>query len=412
MKVGNDGSFHFCRWGENSVGKAGLKNQHPITWFQSSSQQKSLRQNMINGVSNLDCHGCYTMESHGKISGRRRQLLKTGIQLEEFDKTLLSSPWLSVFNQSTQGDTNQVPVDWQIDLGNFCNSACVFCVPESSSRLAGELFKLKLIDSIPDENWSKDTAQLDRLLDALEKSNAANNIRYLHLIGGEPLIIPAFKKILEEITKPTTIGFTTNLTVWDNEIMDLLAPHQVHLGVSMETLSTLNDYVRYGSNIDQVRENLERWQAVAQQRGWTMSIRITPTALTIGELDTVYEYAWQNNIFIESCNFIHEPAFLRPSVLPRNLRLQARQKLFDWTSSKNLDQTTDIVNTRDTNKTKQVLIQDAQSYVNYLDSVRDETHLLGKLVDYLNKLELSRNNCVLDYLPHYADTLRSHGYSR
>lgn len=412
MKVGNDGSFHFCRWGENSAGKAGLKNQHPITWFQSSSQQKSLRQNMINGINNLDCHGCYTMESHGKISGRQRQLLKTGIQLEEFDKTLLSSPWLTVFDKSGQGDTNQVPVDWQIDLGNFCNSACVFCVPESSSRLAGELFKLKLIDRIPEENWSKDAVQLDRLLDALEKSNAANSIRYLHLIGGEPLIIPAFKKILEKITRPTTIGFTTNLTVWDNEIIDLLRPHQVHLGVSIETLSTLNDYVRYGSSIDQVKENLARWQAVAHQRGWTMSIRITPTALTIGELDTVYEYAWQNNIFIESCNFIHEPSFLRPSVLPRKLRLQAKQKLISWSNSKNLDPVTSIVNTRDTNKTKQVLIQDAQSYINYLDSVRDETHLLDKLVDYINKLELSRNNCVLDYLPDYADTLRSHGYSR
>jgi sulfatase maturation enzyme AslB (radical SAM superfamily) len=412
MKVGNDGSFHFCRWGENNKSTSNIKNTHPVTWFQNSTEQKILRQGMINGVQNLDCHGCYTMESHGKISGRQRQLLKTGIQLDQFDKTLLSSPWLSVFKRSENGDTDQVPLDWQIDLGNFCNSACVFCVPESSSRLASELHKLKIIDSLPEENWSKNTNQLEKLLDALEKANNTNSLRYLHFIGGETLIIPAFKSILQKITTPTTLGFTTNLTVWDEEIIDLLSPHNVHLGVSLETVSLLNDYIRWGSRLEQVLENLSRWQTVAQQRNWILSLRITPTALSIGELDSVYEYAWQNNLLVESCNFIHEPAFLRPSVLPLSLRLQARHRLASWIKNKNTEQDHTVINTRDTNKTKQVLLQDARSYISYLNTARDETSLLPRLVDYINKLETSRNNCILDYLPQYADTLRSHGYAK
>lgn len=412
MKIGNDGSFHYCRWGENNKSRSGLKNQHPIVWFQRSPEQKFLRQGMINGVKNLDCHGCYTMESYGKVSGRQRQLLKTGIQLSEFDKTLLSSPWLSVFNSRSDGETDQVPLDWQIDLGNFCNSACIFCLPESSSRLASELHKLKIIDTLPQDNWSKDPEQLSRLIDALEKANAKNNIRYLHFIGGETLIIPAFKEILAHITNPTTLGFTTNLTVWDQQVIDLLEPHQVHLGVSIETLSSLNDYVRWGSKIDQVLENLARWQQLAQSRDWIISIRITPTALTIGELDTVYEFAWQNNILVESCNFIHEPAFLRPSVLPLGLRLSARHNLSRWINSKDAGLDLDVVNTRDINRTKEVLLQDAKSYINYLDTARDETELLPRLADYLNRLESNRNNCILTHLPHYADTLRSHGYSK
>ena len=412
MKVGNDGTFHYCRWGENNKNNSGLKNNHPITWFQSSPEQKFLRQGMINGVNNLDCHGCYTMESYGKISGRQRQLLKTGIQLKEFDKTLLSSPWLSAFAGSKEGETDQIPQDWQIDLGNFCNSACVFCSPESSSRLANELFKLKVINNMPQENWSKNPDQLEKLVNALENASAKNGIRYLHFIGGETLLIPAFKEILSKITKPTTLGFTTNLTVWDDEIVSLLEKHQVHLGLSIETISSLNDYVRWGSKIDLVLKNLARWQQLAKLRDWVVSLRITPTALTIGELDSVYEFAWQNNLLVESCNFIHEPAFLRPSVLPLGLRLQARHKLLSWVNSKDSVSDQDIINTRDTNRTHQVLLQDAKSYINYLDTARDESNLLDKLADYLNKLESNRNNCILDYLPHYADTLRSHGYSK
>lgn len=410
MKVGNDGSFHFCRWGDTSQSSASLKNQYPITWFQTSGQQKSLRQNMINGVTNLGCHGCYTMESHNKISGRQRQLLKTGIQLTEFEKTLLSSPWLSAFTQSPQGETDQVPTDWQIDLGNFCNSACVFCLPESSSRLARELYKLKIVDRLPDENWSTSDEQLNRLLDALRQANSKNKISYLHFIGGETLLIPAFKEIVKQLSQPTTIGFTTNLTVWDQEIIDLLRPHQVHLGLSLESVNSLNDYVRWGSTISQVLDNLERWTEIARELGWVVSLRITPTALSVRDLDQVYEYAWCNNLLIESCNFIHEPAHLRPSVLPREFRQQALDRLQHWIDSKNLDDLGTIINIRDTNRTRQVLIQDAKSYVHYLDTAPDETALLYKLVEYLNLLESGRNNCILDYLPEYADTLRSHGY--
>lgn len=412
MKIGNDGSFHFCRWGENSPGSASLKTYHPITWFQNSSQQRSLRQNMINGVNNLDCHGCYTMESHNKVSGRQKQLLKTGITLENFDKTLLSSPWLDAFAGSAQGDTNQVPADWQIDLGNFCNSACVFCVPESSSRLARELYRLKVIGQVPEENWSTDSVQLEKLLDAISQADSRNKISYLHFIGGETLIIPAFREILKKLTKPTTVGFTTNLTVWDDEIVEFLSHHQVHLGLSIESLDSLNDYVRWGSEIGVVMNTLEKWRELGKRLGWVISLRITPTALTVSSLDKIYEYAWVNDLVVESCNFIHEPAHLRPSVLPEQFRRQAQDRLQCWIDSKNVTQDTSIINVRDTNKIQQVLIQDAKSYVNYLDTAPDETSRLPRLAEYLNLLESSRNNCVLDYLPEYADTLRSHGYSK
>jgi sulfatase maturation enzyme AslB (radical SAM superfamily) len=263
---------------------------------------------------------------------------------------------------------------------------------------------------MPRENWTADPEQLTKLLDAIAQADRQNKINYLHFIGGETLIIPAFREILRQISQPTTLGFTTNLTVWDEDIIALLRPHQVHLGVSIDSVTPLNDYVRWGSKIQEVLDNLEKWHKVSQELGWITSLRITPTALTIMDLDLVYEYAWNKNIVIESCNFIHEPSHLRPSVLPVSFRKQASIKLQNWIKSKNIDSGENIINIRDTNRTQQVLIQDAKSYINYLDTARDETHLLPRLTEYLNLLESSRNNCILDYLPNYADTLRSHGY--
>jgi sulfatase maturation enzyme AslB (radical SAM superfamily) len=238
----------------------------------------------------------------------------------------------------------------------------------------------------------------------------------LHFIGGETLITPAFKKILltlveENLHKTITIGFTTNLTVWDQDIVDLLVQfEQVNLGMSVECLHPLNDYVRYGSNIDTVKNTMEQWITVAEQNHWVVQLRITPTIFSIWHLDTIYQYAYDRNISVESCNFLNEPDYMRPSVLPNNMRVQAIAKLNTWLSNYTVVDSEQIVNTRNPAFAQQQLLQDAQSYVNYLETQPDESFRLPTLVDYLKLIEYSRKNNILDYLPEYENILRSAGY--
>jgi len=70
----------------------------------------------------------------------------------------------------------------------------------------------------------------------------------------------------------------------------------------------------------------------------------------------------------------------------------------------------DVLNVRDPNQTRSYLLQDAQSYVHYLQNELDETHRLPDLINYIKELESVRNNCILDYLPEYENFLRSAGY--
>jgi sulfatase maturation enzyme AslB (radical SAM superfamily) len=349
------------------------------------------------------------MEQHNKVSGRQKQLLKVGVRVEQFEKTLISSPWVNTF---AADDFDQLPQDWQIDLGNYCNSACVFCDPHSSSRLAQEYQRIGFIQDLPPANWTDDPALVDRFVNTLTQSS---HIQYLHFIGGETLITPAFKIILRVLiqaglNRTATIGFTTNLTVWNTDVVDLLTQfHSVNLGMSVESFEIVNDYVRWPSKLPVVLENLDRWQELAAQQGWLLQLRTTPTLLTIGSLLSIYDYTWSRKISVESCNFLNKPAAMRPSVLPPKYRSAIVTRMRTWLDQHPISGDT-VINIRDPNVSQLQNHQDLQSYVNYLENMPDESNRLPDLVLFLKQLESSRSNSILTYLPEYEELFRSAGY--
>ena len=416
-RITSDGNFEYCRWistGDHPTPYDNIKHIEPITWFQKN--MASFRHSMLNGEFQPACNACRNTEQHGKISGRQKQLLKTGVTLVDFTKTMLSSPWMPEWQHSlsNHGHTQSMVQDWQIDLGNFCNSACLFCTPESSSRLATEHKNLGLINQLPPKSWCDDPILLARFIDAIK---GAPNISYMHFIGGETLITPAFKKILNiliesSLHETVTLGFTTNLTVMDDETVSLLEQFSsVHLGISIECLDRVNDYVRYGSKISQAMQIMSQWLDIAKNNQWLTQLRTTPTVLTLSRLVTIYEYAWNNNLLVESCNFLNHPVFMKPSVLPAYLRQQIKNDLLDWVSSKSIStQDQQIVNIRNPDFLQHQLLQDATTYIRYLDNEPDRSDLLPDLVRYLKIMDKHRKNSVFDYLPEYEELFRSVGY--
>jgi hypothetical protein len=384
----------------------------PEYFFQHS--MSVIRQSMLLGHSPNDCKQCGKMELHHKVSGRQKQLLKTGVVVDNFAKTMLSSPHFDKFHESwnSGGTTDLLPVDWQIDLGNYCNGACVFCSPKSSSKLAQEFVKLELISKMPPPPWVNNPELVDKLINLLSRTS---NLAYLHFIGGETLITPAFKKILVKLVDAgltnVALGFTTNLITWDDDINDLLAKFkQVHLGLSIETLTLVNDYVRWPADAVQVKQTLDKWVAFAKKNNWIVSLRTTPTCLSVADLYSVYDYAWDNEIGIESCNFLWEPEHMRINVLPLSVRLAIADHLESWLHARAVESHDQIINVRDPNRVREYITQDLRSYVDYLRSSPDESHRLPNLIQYLKHLESSRHNCVLDYVPQYANLFRTAGY--
>lgn len=406
MRITNTGKYDFCRWADDN-GQHNIHSSSPSEYFQKTLQP--IRQIFLEGQQPSACYPCRQMEQHNKVSGRQKQLLKVGVRLENFEKTLASSPWANTFADSI---CSQLPQDWQIDLGNYCNSACIFCSPKSSSRLAAEWKKIGFIDQLPPPNWSDDPVLVQRFVETLKQSP---HIQYLHFIGGETLITPAFELILKAlieagINKTAAIGFTTNLSVWDDDIIELLEQFQgLNLGLSVESFSVINDYVRWPVRLPTVFENLERWVAVAKKNSWLLQFRTTPTCLTVGKLLPIYNYALDHNITVESCNFLYKPEVLKPSVLPMEYRQQIINSMEDWIATHNVSSKT-IINIRNPNTVNAQLVQDLTSYVNYLKSEPDCSDQLPDLVKYLKRIESNRGNSVLTYLPEYEELFRSAGY--
>lgn len=410
MRINNAGHYEYCRWATKDQRYAtdNIRDVTPAEFFQ--QRMIPIRQQLLNGELPTGCVECTQMEQHNKVSGRQKQLLKVGVRVEQFEKTLASSPWIHEFAKG--GITTQLPQDWQIDLGNYCNGACVFCTPHSSSRLAAEFKKIGIASEPTLSNWTDDPVLVDQFVDTLL---ASPHIQYLHFIGGETLITPAFKTILEALisaglNRTATIGFTTNLGVWRDDVVELLTQFQgVNLGMSVESFKIVNDYVRYPVCLPTVLETMNRWMSIARQQNWLMQFRTTPTALTVGHMIEIYDYAWDHSIAIESCNFLNEPEFLRPAVLPMEYRVKIIAELQRWIDSHPVSRNV-IVNTRDPNVAQQQIVQDLQSYVNYLQAEPDQSWRLPDMVKYLKKLEANRGNSVLTYLPEYEELFRSAGY--
>ena len=417
MRINNSGTYEYCRWQSSVPGNrvnlnVNIRQQSPITFFKKN--MAPIRTALLQGQSPPSCHECLEVDQHNKVSGRQRQLLKVGVKLENFTKSLASSTYRSSFEYSDQhqGNTDRQVIDWQIDLGNFCNGGCVFCNPEDSSKIAVEFLKLGLIDSMPIGSWCDDDNLLDKFIQDLISTP---DLRYIHFLGGETLITPGFKKILQAlvnagIAQQVSVGFTTNLSLWDQSVVDLLSQcQQVNLGMSIETLTELNDYVRWPVKISEAQLMLDRWVETAVRHNWLMQLRITPTCLTVHEIDTVYDYAWQHGIAVESCNFINEPKFMRIGVLPKEQRQQARDRLKSWVD-KHQTHSDRVINTRDPSVARDQIVQDAESYVAYLESADDESQRLPDLITFLKRLESNRNNSILDYLPNYDSIFRTAGY--
>lgn len=417
MRITSSGKYGYCRWSKSShstnIASASIRDCSVTEYFQ--DLLSPIRQELLNGAQLDACSRCHNMESHGKVSGRERQLLKVSVQTERFSKRLASSPWIPIFDYSNShsGHTLEHVQDWQIDLGNFCNSACVFCSPKSSSKLATEFKKLGIVSDVPEPAWTNDVELVDNLCASLL---ASKRLQYLHFIGGETIITPAFRRILNNIvdsgrSKEITIGFTTNLTVWDSEIGNLLEQFkQVNVGVSVETFSSVNNYVRWPSDIVEIKQTLSRWQELCQRNGWLIQIRITPTCLSIHEITTILDYAWQHQIPIESCDFLTEPEFLKINVLPAAYREPIIKNLQAWVDEHNVQSSSRVVNSRHTDTLHEFLLQEANGYIRYLKESTDNSSELPNLVEFLKLLEQSRNNSIINYIPQYEKLFRDSGY--
>lgn len=423
LRLTYDGSYEKCRWLKDTQ-----PHQHNIsntTLFQyhNGEEMCSFRRDMLDGVAPPECGTCHYQEQFGKLSGRDKQLLKSGIKQDDFVNSLLSSPHLEDFklSGSMYGMSRHRPTDLQVDLGNLCNSACIMCDPIASSKLTQDYHKLHkksvlFAQPAPYQSWASRPELLERFLKDISR---IPDLKYLHLLGGETLYNDAFYKICNRLIETgqaadVIIGTTTNGTIYTPELENLIPKFkQFHLGISIESVTPLNDYIRYPSRIADILANIDKFVALREQNpGLYITLRITPNLFSISEIDQLFEYLIEKRITAEACNILHKPECLRMEIMPEDIRTETIGKLEQLVARHNLVKH-NVQNIRNPANIDQVTADTVIEYLDFLKGYRvpdNVAELRSQLVEFLKSFESLRNNTILDYAPRYTDFLRSIGY--
>ena len=312
-----------------------IKKDNIFDWWKDDYHQY-LRNEFLKGNKPKECAKCWEIEAQGFLSLRHRKNKEYKI-----DWVIKNLKYLN----KLQEQASDLPIDWEIHLTNLCNLKCQMCTGNSSSKLLyenKEIFNLLNTKLRPDEEAEKNLNQLDYdfneySLQQLEKI-VEHPLKIIQFRGGEPFMIPKIKKYLarlveRNIAKDISIHLTTNGTIYDSEIVEILKEFKkIRLMWSAESTEKQNDYLRYPSNWNTIKNNILNYSQIKNTSIYVSSVLTNYSVLYI---DQIIKFAQEHN-FNQHVEIAKKPTYLYFTNLPKELLQEAHIKI------KNIDQTKNL----------------------------------------------------------------------
>jgi sulfatase maturation enzyme AslB (radical SAM superfamily) len=334
------------------------------------------------------CQACWDDEHAGKKS--RRQ-------------------WHNSMNHPVT-DRDDQPQIFDLKMGNTCNMKCRTCNPEVSSQWYREDWELsagpaegiayseylKRWRRIP-ASYSDDNQDLWNTM-----SKWIPNAVYIDYYGAEPMLIKKNFEVLQiavdqGTAKDIDLHFSTNGTVWNEEIENLLKQfRRVHFDISIDDIGDRCGYIRYSSTWDLVSTNLEKFlQAQRKNKNFQFGVCITINILNIYYLDEIFDFFAKKGL---GCNFnmLHLPYQLCVKSLPT----EVKQAIADKMSKYQPDNTVSRWN-------QQYWTDHVQTVLNFLNtSIPDQPRYFKEFHYYTRGLDRSRDQNFETTLPEFAALVR------
>jgi sulfatase maturation enzyme AslB (radical SAM superfamily) len=275
------------------------------------------------------------------------------------------------FSQDMDGITTTLPIDLHLDLGNHCNLACKMCWSGASTRIAAQMVKWGVEEDRQylGVDWTSDPEVWNRFLSELD---AFPNLKNIHLMGGETLLSPRFEQLVDHMIAKerweVSFSFVTNGTVYKPDLIAKLSKFtRVGIEISIETTTKHNDYVRQGSKVEDVLDNIQKYQKLCNRTNISLTVRSAISALTIGYYYTLLEYCLDNNLLIKSL-LVTNPAYLDCRGLPADVK-QGYKEPYKLLLDKLTDVETDCdYNESDENNIRKLVRQQVLQVLNLLDA--------------------------------------------
>lgn len=260
IAVRNNGDYRVCCHANTAPGRGLLRNDDgalnasgtTLDEARNSETLKGIRRTMLAGEWPESCVRCHREEAAGMTS--KRQYSARSLP-DGYDET-----WArSVTRPDGEIDLGASPlVDLDVRFGNKCNLACRMCGPSDSSLWENDFRKLGR--SLPATTF--DWHEKENFWNSLE--NRSDDLRHLYIVGGEPLLIERHYEFLQLLVDTDraagiTLEYNTNLTILPERILALWGRFaKVRLGVSLDGVFGVNDYIRSPSRFENVARNLEK----------------------------------------------------------------------------------------------------------------------------------------------------------
>jgi MoaA/NifB/PqqE/SkfB family radical SAM enzyme len=314
-----DGSYGVCCSEKekpyNTTEHYNLADMPIDIWYKSTAIQQ-FREQILSDTPISGCRACYKEESVGYESRRIKENFKSVIFTElAFDKSFEQSPWHKHFKPNA----DLVPIDWHVDFGNECNLACKMCNANASSAIATVLRRNSLDKTNPKVTWTSNPKAWANFLTAVDNMP----IKRIHVMGGEPTMMKKYVEFIDYLIEKErfeiSLSFVTNGTILNQNLIDkLLMFSNVDIEISIEAIDSVNNYIRQGSEITQLRSNIEN--IIAQQSNkLQLVLRTVPQLLNISRYADLIRYAWENKLIIEGIP-LTQPSFMAINVLPFEYR--------------------------------------------------------------------------------------------
>jgi len=270
------GDYAPCSWA--TPFDANIRDTSLSDWFEKDPKLNQLREEMITPGSDLTltkktCAACMKQE---KLYGRSRRQASMKIQTNGGRFWPLLRKAVERFKADGQGHIKDRIFEVQLKaFGNQCNLDCYMCMPyDSTTRIKSmdsielETQKVFNINALINGELTKlnpiKNKSLDDVIDQI--TEMAPYIFNLKLIGGEPLVMKQFYKLLDAIVatghaEHIQVKYQTNMSVLSHSkyniinYLDKFAKFE--FTVSLDGTGEANNYIRRKSDWEQILNNIK-----------------------------------------------------------------------------------------------------------------------------------------------------------
>ncbi len=320
-------TFPCCVAVPDRSGQKNLGNTHEKSLQEMfhSDEMNALRKDLLNEKKNSWCNYCY---EHEKISPHSFRSASNRHLGEFFDELVsITRPDGSV------PDFKMKYLD--IRFSNVCNFKCRLCGAAYSSQWAAET------KATGHPDWQNRSVIIHAdessklLTEALEQ---VPNISLAYFAGGEPLMNDEHYMILEEMirlgkNKDVELRYNTNCSVRkyrQRDIMDLWSHFKsVEISASLDHYGERAEYIRHGTNWEDVESNLKLFLTLPQVKLSVHSVISLLNYVTYADfLDYLTTHITNTDTFITHSQVLTKtPEFFCLQNLPDQLKQEAENNL-------------------------------------------------------------------------------------